>query len=187
MRMLGRRLLLIGLGVASVASAQAVTFTNITVTGSNFGQFNNFGTNGLTVNLADHFLIGTGTRVVTISYHVEADAGMVLTDFTISPVGVSQDGSVAVDVNHVGEGVTNYVVNGGNTPIVLPTQSFSLSATQSGYDVVSTITLTGNAASAINKATIYNVSYNQAVPEPASMAALGIGVVALIRRRRSSK
>jgi len=182
--MLGRRLFFIGLAVAGVASAQAVNFTNITVTGTNFGQFNNFGTNGLTFNLADHFLIGTGTRVVTITYRVDADAGMVLSDFTVSPVGLSQDGTVAVDVNHTGEGITNYAVNGGATPVALPTQTYNLSGTQTGYDVTTTITLTGNLNSSVNKATIYNISYNQAVPEPASLAALGIGAVALIRKRR---
>ncbi len=184
--MLGRRLFLIALATAGVASAHAVNFTNITVTGSGFGQISNFGANGITVNLADHFLIGTGTRVVTISYRVDADAGFQLSDFTISPVGVSLDGSVKVDVNHIGEGITNYAVNGAGTPLTLPTQNYALSGTQTGYDVMTTITLNGNSANSLNKATIYNVSYTQQpVPEPATMAALGLGIAALVRRRRS--
>lgn len=186
MRMLGRRLVLIALATAGVVSANAATFTNITVTGTGFGQFSNFGANGLTFNLADNFLIGTGSKVVTINYHVDADPGMSLSDFTVSPVGVTQNGSVNIDVNHVGEFTSNYVAIGGGSPSVLGSQTFALSATQTGYDVVTTITLNGLGANSINKATIYNVSYTQQpVPEPATMAVLGLGIAALVRRRRS--
>lgn len=182
--MLGRRLFVMALAGAAVASAHAVNFTNITVTGTNFGQISSFGPNGITVDLADHFLVGNGTRVVTITYRVDAAAGMVLSDFTISPVGLAKDGSVAIDVNHQGEGTTNYLVSAGATPTALTTQNYALSSTQAGYDVITTITLNGTAANSVNKATIYNVSYGEAVPEPATMAALGLGVAALLRRRR---
>jgi hypothetical protein len=182
--MLGRRIFAIALATAGVASAHAVNFTNITVTGTNFGQISSFGPNGISVNLTDHFLVGAGVKTVTITYRVDASVGMVLTDFTISPVGVSKDGSVAIDIDHQGEGVSNYLVTAGGTPVALTTQNFNLSGSQTGYDVVTTIKLTGTGATSVNKATIYNVSYGEAVPEPATLAALGLGVAALIRRRR---
>jgi len=183
--MLGQRLALVGLATVGVASAHAVNFTNITVTGTSFGAISNFGANGITVNLADNFLVGTGVKTVTITYRVDAGAGMLLSGLTVSPVGIAKDGSVKIDVDHLGEGVSNYLVTAGSTPVALPSQNFSLSGTQSGYDVITTITLNGTGASSVNKATLYNVSYTEApVPEPASMAALGIGIAALIRRRR---
>jgi len=36
----------------------------------------------------------------------------------------------------------------------------------------------------LNKATIYTLRYTEAGPEPATMAALGLGIAAMLRRKR---
>lgn len=184
MNKMGRRLAVAALFAAGIASAQAISFSNITVTGSAFGGFTNFGSNGLTFDLADNFLVGAGVKTVTIKYHVDATPGQVLTGFEVIPVGVTQNGEVRADVDHVGEGIQSYSQIGGGSTASLGAQSFFLSGSQSGYDVITTLKLIGNGANSLNKATIYNVRYTEAVPEPATMAALGLGIAALLRRKR---
>src|SRR5437868_749886 len=146
MRKFGRRSLFLLLAGFGAASAHAVSFSNITVTGTAFGGVTNFGSNGLTFDLADNFLIGTGDKTVTITYRVDAATSMVLTGMTMSPVGVTKKGTVKIDATHTNGGVenVNYLATGGSSVTALVSQSFSLSGTKNFYDVITTIKLHGN-------------------------------------------
>lgn len=181
---------LLALGVAvPVAGAYAVSFSNILINGLP-ASGSPFGSNGIGFSIPDHFLVGIGAKTLTINYRVDATPGKVLTGFDMFPVGNSRNGSVNINVDHVNAGLENhlYSVTGGSSLITLPSQTnIALSGTKSFYDVTTTISLTGTAANSVNKVTIYNVSYAEAVPEPATMTALALGLGAIVARRRKGK
>lgn len=181
---------LLALGVAiPVAGAYAVSFSNILINGLP-ASGSPFGSSGIGFSIPDHFLVGIGFKSLTISYRVDATPGNVLTGFDMYPVGNSRNGRVDIGVAHSNAGVENhlYTVTSGSSLISLPSQTnIALSGTKSFYDVTTTIDLTGVAANSVNTVSIYNVSYAEAVPEPATMAAVALGLGALASRRRKGK
>ena len=94
--------------------------------------------------------------------------------------------------------LTNDAWAGTGDPKAVSAKSFNLSGVTS-LDNQATVTfrLTNNSTASISGATTATagtsrvdnvvISGTQAVPEPASMAALGLGAVAMLRRRRSAK
>lgn len=169
-----------------IAGAQAITFSNIFIDG-NPASGSSFGSNGITFSISSHFLIGIGFKTLNISYRVDATPGNVLTMFDMFPVGNSRNGTVDIFVDHSNGGSENhlYSVTSGSSVISIPSQTNNLlSGTKSFYNVSTTIDLTGIAANSVNTVSIYSVSYAEAVPEPATMAALALGLGTLVTRRR---
>ncbi len=169
-----------------VAGAHAITFSNIFIDG-NPASGSPFGPNGITFAIPDHFLVGAGAKSLVINYRVDATPGYLLTGFDMFPVGNSRNGLVEIDVAHSNSGVENhlYSVASGGTVISLPSQTGNvLSGTKSFYDVTTVIDLSGHSANSVNTVSLYSVSYAEAVPEPASVAALALGFGALVSRRR---
>lgn len=178
--------------VIPVAGAHAITFSNFLINGVTppSGNPSAFGANGISFSIPDHFLVGIGVKTLTLNYRVTATPGNLLTTFSFFPVGTSKNGSVAINTAHTNGGTQNtpYLFSNGPTLASLPSQLNNvLSPQKPFYDVTTVITLTGNAADSINKATIYSVSYTEAVPEPASMAVIGLGFGTILARRNKRK
>ncbi|MEQ1933316.1 MAG: PEP-CTERM sorting domain-containing protein [Fimbriimonadaceae bacterium] len=170
-------------------SASAASFTNIFINGvlASSGNPTLFGTSGLTFSLPNHFLVGVGTKTVTLDYTVTADPGKTLTMFSFYPVGVAKYGTVTIDNDHTNGGTqtNNYSVSAGSTTITLPSsENNALTPSQTSFNVHTAIKLTSSNIYGVNKVTLYSVSYTEAVPEPASLAAIGLGLGAILARRR---
>lgn len=178
-------LLIVGMAVPA-AGAYAITFSNILINGLP-ASGTAFGPNGITFSIPDHFLVGAGFKSLTINYRVDATPGNFLTGFDMFPVGNSRNGTVDINVNHVNSEVINhaYSVSSGGSLISLPSQTgLALSGTKPFYDVTTVIDLTGTQSNSVNTVSLYSVSYYEAVPEPATMAAVAFGLGALAARRR---
>ncbi len=172
-----------------LASAHAITFSNIFIDGVS-ASGTAFGSNGISFSVPNNFLVGVGTKTLKIQYRVDATAGNELSSFGVFPVGITKLGSVAFSVDHTNGGTQtyNYSQTGGASATSLTSvPTIALAPRASFYDVTTMVTLTGNAATSVNKLTIYSVSYTEAVPEPASMMAMTIGVGTLFARRRKGK
>lgn len=169
-----------------VTGAYAITFSNIFIDG-NPASGSPFGPSGITFTIPNHFIVGLGSKSLEILYRVEATPGHFLTSFDMFPVGNSRLGSVDIQVDHSNGGIEGhlYSVSTGSTLISLPSETnIALSGTKSYYDVRTVIDLTGLTTNSVNTVSLYSVSYAEAVPEPASMAALALGLGALAARRR---
>lgn len=176
----------------SATVAHSLTFSNFLINGIAPGPGNPsaFGANGISFSIPDHFLVGIGVKTLTLNYRVTATPGFVLNGFSMYPVGVAKQGSVAINTAHVNGGTQNtpYLVTAGSTLTSLPNMTnVALVPQKPFYDVTTVITLTGNTTDAINKATVYSVSYAEAVPEPASLAAIALGFGAILARRNRRK
>jgi hypothetical protein len=181
-------LALVGAMAIPVAGAHAISFSNFLINGvaPPAGNPSAFGSNGVSFSIPDHFLVGIGVKTLTLNYRVTATPGNVLDTFSIFPVGTSKKGNVSIVNSHVNGSsqIDNYSFSGGASLTSLPSQTnIPLFVQKPFYDVSTVITLTGNAADSVNKVTIYSVSYTEAVPEPASMAALALGFGTMLARR----
>ncbi len=175
-----------------IAGAHAITFSNFLINGvaPPPGNPTAFGPNGISFSIPNHFLIGIGVSTLTIDYRVTATAGNLLNGFSVFPVGNSRNGSVSIRNDHTNGGTqtTPYLFVGGPVLASLPNQlNNPLAPQQAFFDVKTVITLTGTANNSINKTTIYNVSYTEAVPEPATLAVVSLGFGTLLARRNRRK
>lgn len=174
---------------ALCASATAISFTNITITGSPLGSSSFLGSDGISFVLPDHYVVGTGTRLVTVGYRVTATSGQYLSSVSMVPNGLLQNGSVAIDADHVDGGTQTFsiVQSAGGTTTAINNGGGAFTGQHNFFDVSTTIDLAATAG--VAKVSIYNAIYaEQPVPEPASMAALLVGSAGFLarRRRRSS-
>ena len=97
-------------------------------------------------------------------------------DIVFSTPFIYTGGHIAIEVRHTGSDIVN--------PANAFLESVATTGIGSGTDYIS-YTATGNAATAgaLNTFTMTRLTYSS-VPEPATMALLGAGALALLRRRR---
>lgn len=178
---------LVLMGALSV-SAGAISFTNITIVGSPLGSTAFLGSDGISFVLPDHYVVGTGTRLVTVGYRVTATSGQYLSSVSLVPNGLLQNGSVRIDANHVNGGTQTFsiVQSVGGTTTAINNGGGSFTGQNGLFDVTTTIDLA--ATSGVAKVSIYNAIYaEQPVPEPASMVALLVGSAGFLARRRARR
>jgi hypothetical protein len=126
---------------------------------------------------------GDAPKVITFSYDVAADAGYHLTGVEVSPGISGFDGLASVSLTH---GASTNVAN------------FAFDAITGGYADPYSYSLGGTLVHVTGSYTVLpgadlfsyvyadhvGVTYTEAVPEPASMAALAVGAIGILGRRR---
>lgn len=177
-RLIGAALLSIGVGSA----ASAITFSNVLVDG-NAATYGMIGSSGLYVQLPGNVVSGNQVKTVSITYTVAASMGNYLTGVSLEPNGAVMNASATIVADHAGGPTANFFQQNPTDPVLLGT-SFTVLNNLTSYDVTARIKLEGtDQAPSLGKISIYNAIYTEAVPEPASMGALGVGLAGLVARR----
>lgn len=175
----------------ATASSAAVTFSNFTsnsaAAAAGFTSPSTSG-NSLTYQPGSAFLVGPASPVTYEFAYDATDSQSLISGvngLTQAFVGGGGAASYTVQVfDLIGGGLLgSQTVNPAADPAQLVSLNFGGT---SGVHVVSSITLA--AASNIDFAAVTQTNESvQTVPEPASMAALGVGAIGLLRRRRSAR
>ncbi|MFZ4507068.1 MAG: PEP-CTERM sorting domain-containing protein [Fimbriimonas sp.] len=156
----------------------AISFSNIitpagvtaTVTGASI-SFN-----------ADNFFFSDEARGFSVSYTVTSGLGL-LTNAQVSNPGLLKRSTLTAFILHDSLKVGQWTA--GATPSNLTPAKFVEFPDAASYSVDLTVEAFCAAGGYVNAKTT-NVAYNEAVPEPASMAALALGF-GLIANRRNRK
>ncbi|MBX7131117.1 MAG: PEP-CTERM sorting domain-containing protein [Fimbriimonadaceae bacterium] len=191
--------------LVSVASAsQAITFSNIQITSAPLSNGSGFSTNANSISFTTpNAIVGDPVDplrggLLTISY----DADNFGVNIVASQVGVNLGAAIAGSgMIHFSE--TVYEIDGGGNIIGTPlgtvnhmfdqnnSSSFNatinLSRGVTRLRAVKMFEMSAPDTQALDLAGVAIVNQNlQVVPEPATLAALGLGAAALIRRRRKT-
>lgn len=187
--------------VAASLGAQAVTFTNVLINSAPFSNGASFATSGNSISFfTPNAVIDEGmpanSTILQIQYDANAGAGL-----TFSTVGA------AVSAFQSGSGLVSFLervfaldANGNELPGVIGTISNSSFANNQNFYGSTTLSVATqrirvkkdilisapNTSAARDLAALAIMNQNvQVVPEPATMTALGLGALALMRRRRA--
>jgi len=181
-----------------VGAANAVTISNasVTIDGNTYSSPSGDGTgysyipgpsatgDGIEFHsLSDIVNAGDAPKVVTFAYDVTATAGYHLVGVQVSPGISGFDGSASVSLVHAGSpNVHNFgfdnVLGGYADPYNYAVGGSVVHVTGS-YTI-----LPGADPFSYVYADHLGVTYTEAVPEPASMAALAVGALGIVGRRR---
>jgi hypothetical protein len=172
---------ILALTLVAVSANAAISFSNIntpagvtaTVSGGSI-SFN-----------ASNFFFGSpaGLRGFTVTYTVTSSLGA-LTTAEISNPGLLKNAWFTAGIDHDALSDSKTWTAGGTASSLSPSKFVSLDD-QASYDVALVVSAQANVGGYVNAKTT-NVAYNEAVPEPASMAALALGF-GLIAKRRNRK
>ena len=199
MKAIFRYSVLASLGVLA-AAANAQTFTNVQINSAPLTSGSSFSTSGNSISVftpnaivGDAWALTGGTVNVQYDYNTGAGAALAVTFNSVHPVLGS--GTVfftelvfALDNagNEIGGpiGTGSGLVTASSSSILAGT--INLGANSGFIRVKKSFTLSAPPTAALDMASIAVINQAvQVVPEPATMAALGLGAAALIRRRRS--
>lgn len=186
-------------GMAMCASSQAITFSNITVT-DNVGNVLVAGNSvnpGITdidflfpaAFVGDPSVLRSGT--ITITFDADAGPNLAMNAVNLSVLGaVSGSGVVGVSeqvVDLITPGtIGSYSTTTTSTPFPI-TQFITFSRATTKVRVTKTLRLDAPFSDAVDVAQVSLVEQNfstQPVPEPATLAILGVGAAAIAARRR---
>jgi len=191
---------LVGLAIlAAVGSAQAITFSNVTITGD-AGIVGTLGT--------DHF-VNTGATDIDFTFNKAAVGDNLALRFTTINITYEATSSVAMVLNEMKLSATTLLLGSGHVRIVetiedvatpgiianfskdyyvgtfAVTENISFQRPSTHIKVKKTIFMDAFDTQAFDRASIGLIEQNiKTVPEPATMAALGLGLAAIGRRRR---
>lgn len=191
--------------LASAIAANAAVYSfnfDVLVTGDPYG-----GTNVATLTIADS---GANQVLVTLDHNATSSAGQFITDlwFNLNPFIVPTqtnqspsnkfNGGIVAALNGVGSAGINFDLEqafqtsnaGGGVNRLKPGESISFNLSGAGLDAGDFVS-----KSTGNRTDLYAMIHLQgianglsakigAVPEPATMAVLGLGIVPLLRRRK---
>ncbi|MFZ4507074.1 MAG: PEP-CTERM sorting domain-containing protein [Fimbriimonas sp.] len=169
------------LTLVAVSANAAISFSNINtpvgVTATVAGGSISFN--------ASNFFFGSpaGVRSYTVTYTVTSSLGA-LTTAEISNPGLLKNAWFTANIDHDGAFADKTWTAGATASTLSPSEFVGLND-QASYNVILDISAKANAGGYVNAKTT-NVAYNEAVPEPASMAALALGF-GLIAKRRNRK
>ncbi|MFZ4507070.1 MAG: PEP-CTERM sorting domain-containing protein [Fimbriimonas sp.] len=172
---------ILALTLVAVSANAAISFSNIAtpagVTATVVGSGISF--------KADDFFFGNsaGTRNFSVSYTVASDAG-VLTNAQLSNSGLLKKAWLTGEVTHSSAVSKTWTVAGAAAGNLTPVKFVEFTDAVS-YNVTLSVSAAADAGGYVNAKTT-NVAYNEAVPEPASMAALALGF-GIIAKRRNRK
>jgi len=197
-----RQLVLASLFTVAAAAAHAVTFTNVIITspplsnGSSFSTIGNsisfFTPNAIVGDPVDPLRAGTLNIQYDATSLAPAYANIVGVNLGAALLGsgmiLFQEQIFELDINgnEVSGGpigIINHTFTANSNPNWSGTIEFSRQVER--FRAKKAFTLIATATEAVDLAAIQIINQNvQTVPEPATMAALGIGAAALLRRRR---
>lgn len=194
-----RNTLILGLPLVLAAASQAaITVTNVSVVGASIVNQGYLGNNGYTIvfDAANSAAKGNGaSKQLTVTYNITSTKSLV--GYQFSPLGTVFRGDVNATIKH--NAITDaYAWSSPLTATGVSSLSQPPHKALSGlfaYAVTATIDLSTLSANPRNRVGIgaltqYNISYNtgvDAVPEPASLAALALGGLAFVRRRKGNR
>ena len=196
------RFAIVALTLVAAAAANAVTFSNITVQSpplSNGASWSLLG-NAIKV-FVPNAIVGDPThpmRSGTLNIQYDADCGAGQNATTVganTAVVTLGPGMVVMNElvfnldsagNEIGGAIGSYTHTFSSTTSSNDSATISLTGGGRYLRVKKSFTLIAPDTNELDLAAIAIINQNvQCVPEPASMAALGLGAVALIRRRRA--
>ena len=166
---------ILALTVVAVSANAAISFSNISTPS---GVTATVAGSGISFK-ANNFFFGAGTRSFTVTYTVTSGLG-ILTNAQLSNSGTIKNADFTATITHSSDKTLFATAN--STPSLITSKGIEF-VDAASYNVTLVVEGKVNVAPGYVNAKTTNVAYNEAVPEPASMAALALGFGLIAKRR----